>query len=278
MRDLATAIHLGILGNFAISDEGGSNSLSMKSLTGSPNGIVVTYIPSSYSNPDSFLRVNPLSSSKLQIPTIYDNLQAEPELVLDCDVKYYNGVPLHITPKRFTVYNDATLHRLSITKIAQNKNWGSDSKGIGTKWFDIKRFESGGELSNYNLVSFIKRNGVIEQYSVDTPVENYAFFYDELMNWIVQEIKNQKEALALDSISNLLADSNYPNRFLINVGTTLLTEKGDRGFIDDRDEIFTILYDRTLYRASSIKAYILAYKTRNINYDGMVILHQTAHL
>jgi len=278
MRELKEALHLGVLGNFAINENSdGSNSLSVKPLTNAPSGLVATYVPFQKDS-QSILSTFPLSFSKIKIPTIYDNIQIEPEIALSCEVKYYNNSILYIIPKKFTVYNDATLHRLSVSKIAENKNWGVNSKGIASKWIDIDNFEKGGVLSNYRLVSFIKRDGVIEQYSIDTPVDGYGYMYEDLIDWIVEEVKRQKDILSLDSISSFIKSANYPNKFLINIGTTLYTEIGERVFLEDGDEIFIVAYDKNIYRPESIKAYLLAYKTRKVNYEGMIILHQTAYL
>jgi hypothetical protein len=274
MSDPKKAFHFGIIGNFATTDEirGGRQFFD-----GVPNGIVPNYIPSTNGS-NSLLEIYPISHSKLNIPTIYDNVQIEPEVALECDVKYHNGSVLYINPRRFTAYNDASIHRLSSTKTSQNKNWGRDSKGIATKWFDIDRFDQNSSFGNYNLVSFIKRGSIIEQYSIDTPIANYNMLYQNLVEWIVKQIKTQRDSLALEQISNLIEESKQPDKFIINIGTTLYTSVGDRTFLRDGDEVFVVLYDRKKYRGDSIKAYLLAYKTRNINYDEMIILYQTAYL
>jgi hypothetical protein len=205
-------------------------------------------------------------------------VQIEPEIVLDCDIKYYNGNVLYIIPKRFTIYNDASLNRLSSNRVSENKNWGANSKGIASKWIEIDRFDGNSNLSLYNFVSFVKRDGVIQQYSIDTSVNNYSLLYENLIEWIIKQIKNQKDALSLENISSIIEKAGNPEKALINIGTSLFTNVGERTFLNDGDEIFVVLYDRTKYREESIKAYLLAYKTRNVNYDGMVILHQTAYL
>ncbi len=278
MADLKKAFHFGIVGNFATIDEVRGGKQLFDTL---PNGIVPNYFQSMLQNKNSsnsMLEQYPISHSKIRIPTIYDNVQIEPEVALECDVKYHNGSVLYIAPKRFTAYNDASIHRLSSVKTSQNKNWGRDSKGIATKWIELDRFDQNSIFANYNLVSFIKRNGSIEQYSIDTPIGNYNFLYQNLIEWIVKQIKLQRDSLSLENINNLIEESKYPNTFIVNIGTTLYTSIGERTFLRDGDEIFIVLYDRKKYREDSIKAYLLAYKTRNINYDGMIILYQTAYL
>ena len=280
MVNLKDSLQIGVLGNIAISSNkriGVENSLFIKPLTETPNGLVPIYIPFK-ENTDSFLGAFPLSHSKLQIPTVYDNIQIEPEIVFECDIKYYNNKVHYIIPKRFTVYNNSTLHRLSVHKISQNKNWGENSKGIARKWIDIEDFEEGGTLSKYNFVSFIKKDGVIEPCTIDTAIEDYPYLYDNLIGWIINQIKEQKDILSLDNIDSLIKKAGNPKKFLISIGTTLYTSIGDKVFLEDRDEVFIVMYDRTKYRADSIKAYLLAYKTRNANYDGMIILHQRVSL
>jgi len=271
MVNLKNVLQIGVLGNIATNPDIRNGLMRAK-----PNGIVPIYIPPK-ENDDSFLNEFPLSHSKLRIPTQYDHIKIEPEIVLECDIKYYNKSVLYVIPKRFTVYNNPTLHRLSANKISQNKNWGENSKGVAIKWIDIKDFEEGGTLANYNMVSFIKRGGTIEPYTVDTPIEGYPYFYDNLIEWITKQIKEQKDVLSLDDVTSLIRQAGNPNKFMITVGTTKLTAIGEKTFLEDRDEVFIVMYDRTKYRAESIKAYLLAYKTRNTSYDGMVILHQRAY-
>jgi len=271
MRDLQEMLFMGVVGNVAIDSNNSDNR------KGNPQALVPIYIPSKKKE-NHFLETFPFSHSKLQIPSFYDNIKIEPELVLECDIKYYNKKVHYIIPKRFTVINNSTLHRLSVHKVSHNKNWGENSKGIAKKWLHISEFETGGSLSNYNIVSFIKRNGGIENYTVDTKIESYPYLFDNLINWTIKQIKEQQDILSLDNITSLIQKAGNPEKFLISVGSTLLTSTGDNLFLEDRDEVFIVLYDRTKYRKESIKAYLLAYKTRNVDYDGMVILHQQAYL
>ena len=275
MKNLEKALHLGVVGNFAV------DTFSHQNVIGSigqqaPTGLIATYVPFK-DETNSILNTFPLSYSKIHIPTIYDKLQIEPEIVLDCEIRYaYNNNIREIIPKRFTAYNDVSIHHFSTSSITENKNWGMNSKGIASKWIDIDNFKEGGVLSKYNIVSFIKRDGVVEQYSIDTPIESYGYLYQNLLDWIMNEINRDKEYL--NSIAGLLERAGYPDRFLINLGTTLYTEIGKRTFLEDRDEVFILLYDNTIYSSDRIKAYLLAYKTRKVNYEGMVVLHQTAYL
>jgi len=271
MRNLQEMFLIGVVGNIAIDLNHNENRQNI------PQALVPIYIPSREKH-NQLLEVFPFSHSKLQIPSVYDNIKIEPELVLECDIKYYNKKVHYIIPKRFTVMNNPTLHRLSVHKLSHNKNWGENSKGIAKKWLEISEFETGGSLSNYNIVSFIKRDGIIVPYTIDTKVEDYPYLFDNLISWTIKQIKTQKDILSLDNITNLIQKAGNPDKFLISVGSTLTTSIGDKMFLEDRDEVFIVLYDRTKYRKESIKAYLLAYKTRNVDYDGMIILHQQANI
>ncbi len=276
MKDLEKAFHVGVLGNFAV-DEKQNMRNPFPLIEEAPTGLVVTYVPFQDEHHPILSRF-PLSHSKIAIPSIYDNLQVEPEVVLDCEVKYYHNNLLYIIPKRFTAYNDVTLHRFSTSSIVENKNWGRNSKGIAREWINIDSFDKDGNIANYNIVSFIKRDGAIEQYSIDTPINKYPYMYEQLLDWIIEEIKRDRELQSPNSINSLLKSAKYPNRFLINIGTTQFTAIGEKAFLEEGDEVFVVLYDRKLYRPDSIKAYLLAYKTRKVHYEGMVILHQTAYI
>jgi hypothetical protein len=276
LKEFNDYIHLAVLGNMAgeVEDEIPNHN---KKPIDVPFGIIPTYAPIKEEY-DSFLKEYPISSSQIAIPTIYDNLLLEPEVVLDCDVKYYNGSILYISPKRFTAYNNAHIHRLASETISENFNWGVNSKGVATNWIEIRDFSERGTLSNYNIVSYIKRGSAIEAYSLDTEISTYALLYNNLIDWTIKAVNNQREGDGLEAMLPILEASNYPTKMLLSIGSTPITEVGNRVVVEDGDEVFVVIYDKYRYRPESIKAYILAYKTRNTLYDGMVILQQTAYL
>jgi hypothetical protein len=265
-------VHLAIKGNKIIENsEEGENHYEEQ-----PLGIVPVYIPL---EENSHLSQYPFSSTRISIPTIYDYVYLDAELVFDCEIKYLSGQVLHIQPKKFTVLNNAQVSRDSSTKWSENLNWGANSKGIGTNWIDIRDFGSvRGNLESFNIVSYIKRGGVTEAYTQDTKINSYSFLYDELIDWSVKQINSQTETKGFEEILPLLQKANYPTKLFLSVGSTPTTELGEKVFLDPDDEVFMVVYNRERYSAESIKAYILAYRTRNVNYENMAILYQTAYM
>jgi len=64
---------------------------------------------------------------------------------------------------------------------------------------------------------------------------------------------------------------------LLSLGSVPVLQEVEHISLEEDDEVFIVLYDKRFYRPNSIKAYVLAYKTRNANYDNMIILHQRVH-
>jgi hypothetical protein len=122
----------------------------------------------------------------------------------------------------------------------------------------------------------VKRRGVMEKPINDTRIDNLPYMYEDLINWIMRQVKTQKNEMSLDNITELIKASDYPEKFLISIGS--YSSVGKDYFLENRDEIFVVLYDNRKYTADSIKAYLLAFKTRNTSYDGMIILHQRTYL
>jgi replicative DNA helicase len=268
MKELKNAIYLGILGNQA--NRGGMT-------IGEPSGLVPIYSPIENKIGRAF-ELFPFSYSKITIPVGYDSISVEPEILLDCDVKYYNGKISYVIPKRFTASNNPTIPKFSISKISQKKNWGQNSKGIAKRWIDIDIFESGGILSQYQIVSFVKKKDeFLQQYSIDISGEDYPYMYQKLIDWLIVKIKEQEEILNMENIFDIMKESQYPNRMLLSLGSVPVLQEVEHISLEEDDEVFIVLYDKRFYRPNSIKAYVLAYKTRNANYDNMIILHQRVY-
>jgi hypothetical protein len=266
--------HLAIKGNFIKTD---GEEFDENSYKEPPYAIIPVYLPLEDSS--HYLSQYPFSSTRISIPTVYDYVFLDAELVFDCEVKYIKNEVLYIKPKRFTILNNAQISRMSSKKWSENLNWGANSKGIGANWIDIHNFGSvRGNLEAFNIVSYIKRGGVIEAYTKDTKLSNYLFLYDELIEWSVSHINKQKDVNEFDDVMSLLQKANYPKKILLSVGATPTTNIGENLALEAGDEVFMVIYNRERYKAESIKAYLLAYRTRNVNYENMAVLYQTAYL
>ena len=234
-----------------------------------PKGIFPFYLPSN----ETFLGVYPLSSKYIKHPrTKEGNLQMEPETAIICELKYENGKVTDLIPNFFTAYNDCSIRKEGAKKISEKKNWGEETKGISSQIIPIDKFENGGIMDNYSIVSFLKREGKLHQYGQDSEVLTYNYFYGKLKNWIIDKLNNQKDAGPLEDLNSHIKNSNYPEGTVISIGATSYTEFGENNFLEIGDEIIVYVYDKTKYTVEDITKH--ASKDELEKLENCSFLHQ----
>ena len=72
------------------------------------------------------------------------------------------------------------------------KNWGFGSKGISLRSFPVDSFGPGTFVDHLALVSFMKRDHEVHQYSVKAPARRAKAF----IHWTVEELPAIPPALA----------------------------------------------------------------------------------
>jgi len=244
IMDLTQCIGLGVAGNFAKHLEQAGEMkdfVNVQAEEGAPKGIFPFYLPKS----DSFLNIFPLSGEK-QVASGTINPQLEPEVALYCEIEYQNGNVIDIHPRKFAAFNDCTVRKEGATKISQKKNWGESSKGISNTWIDLDTFSIGGPLDDYKLASFAKRDGIFHPYGVDTEVLGYSYFYEILIEWLVDKMNTQQDSGPLENISALLAENEYPEFAVISVGATAYELFGEQNYLQSGDEIFVAVYPKEI--------------------------------
>ncbi|MCE0495869.1 DUF5718 family protein [Vibrio salinus] len=242
--DLKQCIGLGVAGNFAKHLEQAGEMkdfVNVQAKEGAPKGIFPFYLPKS----DSFLNVFPLSG-KQQVASGTINPQLEPEVALYCELEYKNKQVVGIHPRKFAAFNDCTVRKDGATKISQKKNWGECSKGVSDIWIDLDKFSLGGTLDDYKLASFAKRDGVLHPYGVDTEVLGYSYFYEILIDWLIDKMNNQEDTGPLENISALLSENGYPEFAVISVGATAYEPFGEQNYLESGDEIFVAVYPKEI--------------------------------
>ncbi len=242
--NLTRCIGLGVAGNFAKHlEQAGEikDFLNVKAEEGAPKGIFPFYLP----NHDGFLGTYPLSNHE-QIASGTENPQLEPEVALLCELSYQDQKVTAIKPVKFAAFNDCTVRKEGATKISQKKNWGAASKGVSAQWIELDKFERGGILDNYNLASFVTRNGALHPYGVDTELLGYSYFYQQLMDWLLEKINSQQDHGPLENISELLGQCNYPAQAVISIGATAYEEFGEKHYLDAGDEITVVVYPNSI--------------------------------
>jgi len=242
---LKNVICLGVAGNFAHHLEQAGELEDFKNVvtetTDAPKGIFPFYLPTS----NTFLGVYSIGTDTLTLPTYEANAQVEPEVAILFDIVYdENHKVMDIIAKKFTSFNDCTIRKEGAKKISEKKSWGVNSKGIGDKWIAIDKFEKGGVMDNYHLCSFVKRDGIVYPYGVDTPLLGYSYFYTKLKMWLIDKMNTQEDFGPLENIAMHLNDCHYPDQVLISIGATAYAEFGEHNYLQSGDEVYVIAYDK----------------------------------
>jgi len=238
-------IGLGVAGNFAHHLEQAGELKDFENVVtkevNAPKGIFPFYLP----NSESFLGLYPIGTEILELPTYEANAQVEPEVAILFDIVYNSDNSVaDLKAQKFTAFNDCTIRKEGAKKISEKKSWCANSKGMATEWIDIDKFEEGGVMDNFHLCSFVKREGTLHPYGVDAPLLGYSYFYTKLKDWLIEKMNEQKDFGPLEDISEHLKNSGYPKQALISIGATAYAEFGENNYLQSKDEIFVVVYDK----------------------------------
>jgi hypothetical protein len=265
-------IGLGIAGNFALHLHQAGEAEDFVNIKvddeNAPKGLFPFYLPHT---DKGLLAQYPLSSSSLNLHGVTDDVQAEPEVALLCDLEYKEGKVTGITPRAFGAYNDCSIRRKGADKISEKKNWGSDTKGVSETLIPLKSFEKGGILDNWRISSFLKRDGNVFRYGEDVEISGYSYFYAQLLEWIELKLNTQEDEGPLENISHSLAACNYPKQMLISIGATRYLPYGEKTFLQKGDEVYVVLYDDRLHCKNPILCKVVSNK---LDEEGICYLHQ----
>ncbi len=265
-------IGIGVAGNFTGHLEQAGESADFVGVVtaeeDAPKGIFPFYLPS---HPTSHLATYPLSSHEISIPNEHDNLQAEPEVAVVCDIVYDDGKVAALKPKLFGAYNDCSIRREGARKISDKKNWGANSKGIAKKLLKVDSFQKGGMMDEYRIACYLKRDGKLHAYGIDSAVSSYSYFHGKLLDWIVDRINNQQDGGPLENVGELIRECGYHSEMIISIGATRYTQFGESGYLQKNDEVYTVLYPSEVYGEDEIREMVTQ---GNTEADGLSVLHQ----
>jgi len=222
----------------------------------------------------------PVTNSIIEFPDLQGagKVQVEPEIALNADIVYArDGTTVErLVPRKVAAFNDCSIRELSwSTKLSEKKNWGFASKGISQKHFKIKSFSPGTLVDSLVLVSYVMRAGEIHQYSVHAACRNYLSFYEPLLDWIVDQMNNQKDTGKWENISLLLAASDYPTSVWIALGAGQYTEWGETNYIQPQDEVVVIVYNEQVFPNGPESEVVTALFHDRVAPSGIIALHQT---
>ncbi len=270
--DFKDVIGLGIAGNFALHLDQAGEAEDFKNIKvddeNAPKGIFPFYLPNASRG---ILSEYPLSTDTQALINDEENIQAEPEVALLCDLSYEEGKVVNIKPVSFGAYNDCSRRIKGASKISEKKNWGANTKGVSKNFIPIDKFEEGGTLEMWRISSFLKRDGNIFRYGEDVEIKGYSYFNEQLITWIKDKINSQKEEGPLENISLYLKECNYPSQMLISIGATRYTPYGETNFLQKGDEVFVVLYDSMLHCQNPIFSKVVSGK---LDEEGISYLHQ----
>ncbi|OOF70398.1 DUF5718 family protein [Rodentibacter caecimuris] len=249
-------IGLGVAGNFAghLEQAGEAEDfLQVKTIEAlQPKAIFPFYVPNENLGEYQFLSTYPLSHSEIRFPNDADNLQIEPEIALMCEIQYSHGKVTALLPTHFAAYNDCSIRRPNARKICEKKNWGKKSKGISANWLPLDHFNAGGVLDDFHIACFHKRNGMMNEYGVDSPALGYSYFHQKLLDWIVDRMNHQADEGPMNHIAGMLKQADYPTTAIISIGATRYTDFGEHNYLQIGDTSIVVVYNRKIYSHDKI--------------------------
>lgn len=274
---------LGIAGNFALHLDQAGEAEDFKDIItadeAAPKGMFPFFLPRQQ-NPvkqaelhaKTILTTYPLGADNLKLPQDKElNVQAEPEVGLICDLEYTTGRLSKITPRYFGAYNDYSIRVKGAEKISDKKNWGHDTKGFSNNIIEIDKFSAGGNIDNYSICSFLRRDGEVHAYGEDVELTGYSYFHEKLTEWMLNQINVQENFGPLEPLNEYIHACDNPCEAIISIGATRYTEFGESTFLQTGDESIVIVYDATKLTNSDVVEMV---KNSKYDHSNMSLLTQ----
>jgi len=274
---------LGIAGNFALHLDQAGEAEDFKNIItadeAAPKGMFPFFLPR-IQNPvnkaelkaKKILTTYPLGSDHLKLPIDKElNIQAEPEVGLICDLEYRTGKLHKITPRYFGAYNDYSIRVKGAEKISDKKNWGHETKGFSNNIIKIDKFSAGGNIDDYSICSFLRRDGEVHAYGENVALTGYSYFHEKLVDWMLHQINTQENFGPLEPLNEYIHACDNPAEALISIGATRYTEFGENTFLKYGDESIVIVYDNTKLTQEDV---LESVKTSKYDNSTMSVLAQ----
>ncbi|HEU0019598.1 MAG TPA: DUF5718 family protein [Thermoleophilaceae bacterium] len=248
---------IGVAGNFAghLEQAGEAGDfVNVAAGDSAPKGLFPFYAPGH----DSFLSVFPLSHDTIELPRdtrAAASLQAEPEVGLACEVRYADdGTVEALVPFAFGACNDCSIRVPGAAKISQKKNWGASSKGIAPRFIRLDGPDLEHATATHRLACFLRRDGELHPYGVDSPLTGYSYYGDRLLDWVVERLGNQQGSAdtPLEPVGQYLRDCGLPDTLLVTIGATRYTPFGESTYLAPSDESIVVVYDSASLAPSDV--------------------------
>ncbi len=234
-----------------------------------PKGIFPFYIPS---NGNHYLFSNPYSHDTIRLLNHNENHQIEPEMSILLTVDYQGTLVKKLTPTHLFAHNDCSIRRKGARKISEKKNWGMDSKGISLDSIHIDSFDSE-ILKHLHLGCYLMRDDSLHKYGITSPVCNYSYFHQQLLDWMVNQFNSQTDQGPLEDLQEWLQIAKQPSQILVSIGATKYTVFGQTNFLRPQDTSIVVLYDDRQFSEERILE--IAKLDVHPKYDGLAILKQS---
>ncbi|HEX3239189.1 MAG TPA: DUF5718 family protein [Solirubrobacterales bacterium] len=250
---------VGVAGNFAghLEQAGEAGDFrDVEAAADAPKGIFPFYAPGL----DSYLSTYPLSHDEVAMPAAGSptgNLQIEPEVALACRVDYGDdGAVAALVPLAFGAFNDCSVRRADAAKLSEKKNWGACSKGVAASFIPLGDASLEQASASHRLASFLRRDGELHAYGVDSPLSGYSYFGERLLDWVVERLNNQEGGpeSPLEPVGHYLGQCGRPARMLLAIGATRYTAFGESTYLRLGDEAIVVVYDGESVTPAGVEA------------------------
>ena len=259
LHDLRTAAGIGVAGNFAGHLEQAGEAEDFVNVVAesavAPKGIFPWYVPGR----EGYLGTFPLSTDTIVWP-VRDHevdLQIEPEVGAICRLTYdADGTVTAITPEVVAAFNDCSIRVAGAPKISQKKNWAPTSKGLAARGFAVSDLDPTGGLATLRIACFMRRDGQVHEYGIDSPARGYSYAGATLIDWIIERLANQEGSpdTPLEPVGQYLRDAGRPERAVFGIGATRYTGFGESTYLQPGDESIVIVYDDRASTAADVRA------------------------
>ena len=248
---------IGVAGNFAghLEQAGEAGDfVNVTAAASAPKGLFPFYAPGH----DSFLSVFPLSHDAIALPADAEgaaSLQAEPEVGLACEVSYAaDGSVAKLVPLAFGACNDCSIRRPGASKISEKKNWGERSKGIAAHFTALDGASLERATATHRLACFLRRDGELHAYGIDSPLTGYSYYGERLLDWIADRLNHQHGSAddPLEPIGSYLEQCGRPRELLVAIGATRYTPFGEATHLRPGDESIVAVYDAAEHDPGSV--------------------------
>ena len=263
LSSLTGAFGMGVAGNFAghleQAGEAGDFVNVAPVTPEAPKGVFPWFIPGA----EGQLGVFPLSSDRLLLPASETplNLQIEPEVGVLMRVVYGPGdMVMGLQPTALGAFNDCSIRRPGATKISQKKNWGPASKGLAARLFEVQDLQPDGGCEGLRLASFMRRDGAVHEYGIDSAVADYSYGGQILLGWIIDRLWHQTGSpdTPLEPVGRQLVQAGRPETVVVGIGATRYTAFGESTYLHPGDESVVVVYDARVTDPGGVLAAVTA--------------------